>query len=129
MRLLPLALTIFAATSAWPCAAQPLAPQPAPDWQLLSDPGDFMTFSWDRARIVRSGDVVQVVVRAKARIISAGPGHADFLTEIRCADARSRVVRTTNYGRNGAPIVKNHPKAKFRPIKADYQQAIRAAVC
>ena len=129
MRLLPLALAMLAATSAWPGAAQPSAPTPAADWQLLSDPGDFMTFSWDRARIVRSGDVVQVVVRVKARIISAGPGHADFLTEIRCADARSRVVRTTNYGRNGAPIVKNHPKAKFRPIKAGFEQAIRAAVC
>ena len=88
-----------------------------------------MTFSWDRARIVRAGDVVQVVVRVKAAMISAGPGHADFLTEIRCADARSRVVRTTNYGRTGQPIVENHPKAKFRPIKADYMKAIRAAVC
>ena len=62
-------------------------------------------------------------------MISAGPGYADFLTEIRCADARSRAVRTTNYGRNGVPIVKNHPKAKFRPIKADHEKAIRAAVC
>src|SRR5687768_7013950 len=123
-----IALALLAATVASSAAAQPSASQPAPDWQLLNDPGAFMTFSWDRARIVRSGDVVQVVVRAKAAIISAGPGFADFLTEIRCADNRSRTVRTTNYGRAGQPIVKNHPKAKFRPIKADHEEAIRAGV-
>lgn len=119
---------LLAATLPGPGAAQPSA-KPAQDWQLLSDPGAFMTFSWDRSRIARSGDVVQVVVRVKAAIVSPGPGHADFLTEIRCADSRSRIVRTTNYGRAGQPIVKNHPKAKFRPIKSPDTETIRAAVC
>lgn len=110
-------------------AAQAPAPQPAPDWQPLSDPGDFVSFSWDRASVVREGDVVRVVVRAKARIMSPGPGHADFLTEIRCPDSRTRVVRTTNYGRKGEPIVRNSLKAKFRRIKSDPDRTLHSAVC
>ena len=112
-----------------PAAAQAPSPQPAPDWQPLSDPGDFVSFSWDRASVVRVGDGVRVVVRVTARIISAGPGYADFLTEIRCADRRTRVVRTTNYGRKGEPIIENSPKAKFRQIKSETDKTLHAAIC
>lgn len=113
--------------------ALPFAPAsaqaPAPDWQPLSDPADFISFSWDRASASREGDVVRVVVRVRARILSAGPGYADFLTEMRCADARTRIVRTTNYGRKGQPIVKNDAKAKFRRIKSDPDRILHAALC
>jgi hypothetical protein len=123
------AALMLAALLATPAAAQAPAPQAPPDWQPLSDPGAFMSFSWDRASVARDGDVFRVVVRVKARIVSPGPGHADFLTEIRCSDSRTRVVRTTNYGRNGEPIVDNRPKAKFRRIKSNSDEKLRAALC
>jgi hypothetical protein len=112
-----------------PAAAQTPGPQATPDWQPLSDPADFISFSWNRASVVRDADVVRAVVRVTPRIISPGPGYADFLTEIRCADRRTRVVRTTNYGRRGEPIIKNSLKAKFRRIEADHDKTLHAAVC
>ena len=127
------ALLLFASIAlpafATPAAAQAPVAKAAPNWQPLSDPGDFMSFSWDRASVVRDGDVVRVVVRLTPRIISPGPGYADFLTEITCSDSRTRVVRTTNYGLQGQPIVKDHPKAKFRGIKSDHDRTLHAALC
>jgi hypothetical protein len=126
-------ILLIAALSQALIGAEAIAQAPAlpsaPDWQPLTDPRHFISFSWDRASVVRDGDVVRAVVRVTPRIISAGPGYADFLTEIRCADRRSRVVRTTNYGRRGEPLIKNSVKAKFRHIKSDQDNILHAAVC
>ena len=120
------ALAVGTLTIALPAAAQESVR--SPDWQALTKPG-FVTYFWDRASTVRRGDVVQVMVRAKANIVSAGPGHGDWLTEISCADRRWRIVRTINYGRNNEAIVEATPKVRFRKIKPGYHEALRAAVC
>jgi hypothetical protein len=128
MRRIALLLASLAlAFSETPVPAQ--TSQPAADWQALANPGDFVTFWWDRASLVHDGDVVRAVVRARAHVISPSGGYADLLTEIRCADRMSRVVRTTNYGRKGEPIAENHPKATFHKIETPFEEALRAAVC
>ena len=119
----------LAALAAAPAAAQPSAAAPAPDWERLSLSTAMVTLSWDRARVVRRGDVVEVVVRVVFNVGRA-PKTGDFLTEIRCADRKARIIRTTNYSADGAPVAEDHPKAKFFKIKPNtYHEPIRAAVC
>jgi hypothetical protein len=116
-----LALATFASV---PAETRP----PAPDWQLLSR-NHLISMAWDRASLVRRGDVVEIVVRATADI-APRPSHGDFLTEIRCSDRRARIVRTTNYAPDGAALVEESPRAKFFRIKPNtYHETMRAAVC
>jgi hypothetical protein len=127
---MPFAFLRPAALAAFLAAAPPAFGQAAePDWSPLFPQTRAITLAWDRAHPVRRGDVVEVVVRATTHI-GARSGHVDILTEIRCPDRRARIVRTTNYGPDGAPLVEDRPKAKFFKIKANtYHEIIRAAVC
>ena len=123
------AAQLFASLILAASTAQAPPPERAPDWQLLNNPTEFVVFWWDRASVVRDGDIVRVVVRTKPRIVTPGPGYADFLTEIRCADRTSRIIRTTNYGMKGEPLVDDDAKAKFRKIDAPYAEKLRSSVC
>ena len=122
-------LLALAALAAAPAAAQPSTAPPAPDWQPLFKTTGPVILAWNRAHVVRRGDVVEVVVRATFNVGRA-PKQGDFLTEIRCGDRKARVVRTTNYAADGTPSAEDHPKAKFFRIKPNtYHETIRAAVC
>lgn len=127
---MPRPLIRLAALAAFLAAAAPAFGQaPAPDWAPLFAQTGPIRLAWDRANPVRRGDVVEVVIRATSHI-GANSGHADILTEIRCADRRARVVRVTNHGPDGVPAVEERPKAKFFKIKANtYHEIVRAAVC
>lgn len=119
----------LAALAAAPAVAQTAPSASAPDWQPLFKTSGPVTLTWDRARIIRRGDVVEVVVRAVFDVGRA-PRQGDFLNEIRCRDRKARVVRTTNYAADGALLAEDHPKAKFFKIKPNtYHETIRAAVC
>lgn len=122
-------IAALAASLAAPSLAQAPEPPRAPDWQPLSRSG-LIAMSWDRASVVRTGDLVQVVLRAELApgIGALAPG--DFLNEIRCSDARVRVIRTTNYTPDGEPLREGSPRARFERIRpGSDEERVRAAVC
>ena len=104
-----------------------LASQPAaPDWQVVRQ--DAMeTTSWDRAGVVRNGDLVQVPVKTEFAFIG---GYGVFIFEIRCSDSRFRTIRTYSHQPDGEVLTEETPRTRFGRIHRDSSdRLIRDAVC
>lgn len=104
-----------------------LAIQPAPpDWQVVRRDAVEVT-SWDRAGVVRDGDLVQVPVKTEFAFIG---GYGVFIFEIRCSDSRFRVIRTYSHQPDGEVLTEETPRTRFGRIHRDSSdQRIRDAVC
>lgn len=108
---------------------QPAAAGPAPTWEAIDEPGEFMQSFIDANRIVREGSVARFRVRGLfERAMANGMRSMIAHWTVDCAARTGRMTRFESYGEDDRQLSARDLSAEEEPVQAIGDRPEDAAV-